>query len=152
MSSHDIVTLSAVASHVASSHKYEVQGDSWGMPITQCAQACSPAKSLARNVTFLTVMARMLRGDDDVAEDRQRYGFQPSMEDSTLGRMHEASAFLQPLNSILAEANMALLLKPSATQGDGYCFFYVAASVCGMDVSQTAARQSSLVLLKLPVR
>ena len=36
---------------------------------------------------------------------------------------------------------MALLLEPLATQGDGYCFFYVAASVCGMDVSQTAARQ-----------
>ena len=30
MSSHDIVTLSAVASHVASSHKYEVPGDSLG--------------------------------------------------------------------------------------------------------------------------
>ena len=33
---------------------------------TQCAQACSPAKSLARNVTFFTVMARMIRVDDDV--------------------------------------------------------------------------------------
>ena len=108
---------------------------------TQCAQACSPAKSLARNVTFFIVMARMIRVDDDVEEESQRYGFQPSMEDSTLGRMHEATAFLQPLNSILAEANMALLLEPLATQGDGYCFFYVAASVCGMDVSQTAARQ-----------
>ena len=36
---------------------------------------------------------------------------------------------------------MALLLEPLATQGDGYCFFYVAACVCDIDVSQTAARQ-----------
>ena len=107
---------------------------------TQCAQASSPAKSLARNVTFLTVMVRMLRVDDDVAEDRQRYGFRPSMENSTLGRMHETTAFLQPLNSIPAEANMVLLLEPLATQDDGYCSVYVAARVCGMDVSGTAAR------------
>ena len=40
MSSHDIVTLSAVASHVASSHKYEVPGDSWGMPITVLCGDC----------------------------------------------------------------------------------------------------------------
>jgi len=109
--------------------------------VSQCAQAWSPAKSLARIDFLFIAMARNMRGDDDVEEECPRYGFQPSMEDSTLARMHQATAFLQPLNSILAERNMALLLEPLATQGDGYCFFYVAAGVCGMDVSQTAARQ-----------
>ena len=34
MSSHDVVTLSDVPSHLASSNKFEVRGDSWGMPIS----------------------------------------------------------------------------------------------------------------------
>ena len=76
-----------------------------------------------------------------VEEESQRYGLSPTMDESSLARMAQATDFLQPLNSILAEANMALLLEPLATQGDGYCFFYVAAGVCDMDVSQTAARQ-----------
>ena len=63
------------------------------------------------------------------------------MDESTLARMDQATVSLQPLNSILAEANMALLLEPLARQGDGCCFFYVAAGVCDMDVSQTAARE-----------
>ena len=76
-----------------------------------------------------------------VEEDSQRYGLSPTMDESTLARMDQATVFLQPLNSILAEANMALLLEPLATQGNCYCFCYVAAGVCDMDVSQTAARQ-----------
>ena len=76
-----------------------------------------------------------------VEEETQRYGLSPTMDESSMARMDEATVFLQPLNSILAEANMALLLEPLATQGDGYCCFYVAAGVCDMDVSQTAARQ-----------
>ena len=76
-----------------------------------------------------------------VEEESKRHGFSPTMDVSTLARMDEATVFLQRLNNILAEANMVLLLEPLATQGDGYCFFYVAARVCGMDVSQTAARQ-----------
>ena len=75
-------------------------------------------------------------------EDSQMYSFSPCMDDSSLARMAQATDFLQPLNSILAEANMALLLEPLATQGDGYCFFYVAAGVCDMDASQTAATAS----------
>ena len=53
----------------------------------------------------------------------------------------EATIFIQPLNSILAKANTTLSPEPLPTQEDGYCFFYVAAGACGMDVSQTAARQ-----------
>ena len=56
-------------------------------------------------------MARLVRTDDDVEEENQRYGFEPTMEDSTLGRMQEATAFLEPLHSILAEAVMPGLLE-----------------------------------------
>ena len=52
-----------------------------------------------------------------VEEETQRYGFSPTIDESTLARMDEATVFLQPLNSILAEANMALLVEPLATQG-----------------------------------
>ena len=34
-----------------------------------------------------------------------------------------------------------MTLDALPTPGDGYCFFYVAAGVCSMEVSQTAARQ-----------
>ena len=56
-------------------------------------------------------MARLVRTDDDVEEENQRYGFEPTMEDSTLGRMQEATVFLEPLHSILAEAVMPGLLE-----------------------------------------
>ena len=56
-------------------------------------------------------MARLVRTDDDVEEENQRYGFEPNMEDSTLGRMQEATVFLEPLHSILAEAVMPGLLE-----------------------------------------
>ena len=87
-----------------------------------------------------------------VEEESQRYGLQPTIYESTLARMDQATVILQSLNSILAEANMALLLEPLATQGDGYCFFYVAAGVCDMDVSQAAARQVFACALEVPVR
>ena len=74
-------------------------------------------------------MARRVRTDDDVEEENQRYGFEPIMEDSTLGRMQEATAFLEPLHSILAEAVMPGLLEPLPTQGDGHCFFQVARTI-----------------------
>ena len=74
-------------------------------------------------------------------EDSQMYGFSPFMDDSSLARMAAATDFLEPLNSMLAEATSTLSLKPVPVQGNGFCFFYVAAGVCGMDVSQTAARQ-----------
>ena len=74
-------------------------------------------------------------------EESQLYGFSGFPDKSSRERIAEATVFLQPLNSILEAANCKLLLEPLATQGDGYCFFYVAAGVCGMDVSQTAARQ-----------
>ena len=91
--------------------------------------------------SFPTQHAGTQRLLEYVEEENQGYGFAPSMDSSSLARMVQATDFLQPLNSILAEANTTLLLEPLPTQGDGYCFCYVAASVCGMDVSQTAARQ-----------
>ena len=45
-----------------------------------------------------------------VEEESQRYGLSPTMDESTLSRMDEATVFLQPLNSILADANMSLLM------------------------------------------
>ena len=77
----------------------------------------------------------------DDEEDSQLYGFSCCMDESSRDRMAEATDFLQPLNSILAEADSNLLLEPLPTQGNCYCFVYVAASVCSMEVSQTAARQ-----------
>ena len=74
-------------------------------------------------------------------EENQLYGFSPCMDKSSRERMAEATVILKPLNSILADTNTILLVEPLAAQGDGYCFFFVAAGVCGMDVSQTAARQ-----------
>ena len=56
-------------------------------------------------------------------EDNQLYGFSPCMDVSSRDRMAEATVFLEPLNSILADANTTLLLEPLPTQGDGYCFF-----------------------------
>ena len=73
-------------------------------------------------------MARLVRTDDDVEEENQRYGFEPTMEDSTLGRMQEATAFLEPLHSILAEALMPGLLEPLQTQA-GQSFFQVARTI-----------------------
>ena len=75
-------------------------------------------------------------------KDSQMYGFSPCMDESRLARMAAATVFLEPLNSILAESTTTLSLKPVPVQGDGYCFFYVAAGVCDMDVSQTAATAS----------
>ena len=77
----------------------------------------------------------------DSEEDSQLYGFSCCMDESSRDRMAEATVFLQPLNSILEGADSNLSLEPLPTQGDGYCFFYVAAGVCSMEVSQTAARQ-----------
>ena len=77
----------------------------------------------------------------DDEEGSQLYGFSCCMDESSRDRMAEATDFLQPLNSILegADSNLSPELVP--TQGDDYCFFYVAAGVCSMEVSQTAARQ-----------
>ena len=50
------------------------------------------------------------------------------MEDSTLGRMQEATVFLEPLHSILAEAVMPGLLESLPTQ-DGPSFFQVARTI-----------------------
>ena len=77
----------------------------------------------------------------DDEEDSQLYGLSCCMDESSRDRMAEATVFLQPLNRILEEANSKLSFDPLPTQGDGYCFFYVAAGVCSMEVSQTAARQ-----------
>ena len=74
-------------------------------------------------------------------EDSQLYGFSCCMDESSRDRMAEATVFIQPLNRILEEANSNLSFEPLPTQGDGYCLFYVAAGVCSMEVSQTAARQ-----------
>ena len=52
-------------------------------------------------------------------EDSQMYGFSPCMDDSSLDRMAAATDFLQPLNSMLAEATSTLSLKPVPVQGDG---------------------------------
>ena len=59
----------------------------------------------------------------DDEEDSQLYGFSCCMDESSRERMAEATVFLQPLNSILAEANTTLSLEPLPTQGNGYCFF-----------------------------
>ena len=91
--------------------------------------------------SFPTQHAGTQRLLEYVEEENQGYGFAPSMDSSSLARMVQATDFLQPLNSIRAEANSTLLLEPLASQGDGYCFFYVAAGVCEMELSQTAARQ-----------
>ena len=91
--------------------------------------------------SFPTQHAGTQRLLEYVEEESQGYGFAPSMDSSSFARMVQATDFLQPLNSILAEANITLLLEPLATQGDGYCFFYVAAGVCEMELSQIAARQ-----------
>ena len=77
----------------------------------------------------------------DDEEDSELYGFSCCIDGSSRDRMAEATVFPQPLNSILEGADSNLSLEPLPTQGDGYCFFYVAASVCSMEVSQTAARQ-----------
>ena len=74
-----------------------------------------------------------------VEEESQRYGLSPTMDESSLARMAAATVFLEPLNTILAEATTTLSLKPVPVQGDGYCFFYIAPRVCDMDVFQTAA-------------
>ena len=62
-------------------------------------------------------------------ETNQLYGLSGSPNKSSRERIAEATFFLQPLNSILEAANCKLLLEPLATQGDGYCFFDVAAGV-----------------------
>ena len=72
----------------------------------------------------------------DSEEDSQLYGFS-----CFIGENSRARDFLQPLNSILEGADCNLSLAPLPTQGNGYCFFYVAAGVCIMEVCQTAARQ-----------
>ena len=77
----------------------------------------------------------------DAKENSQLYGFSCCMDESSRDRMAEATVFLHPLNSILEEADSNLSLEPLPTQGDGYCFVYVAASVCSMEVSQTVAHQ-----------
>ena len=74
-------------------------------------------------------------------EDSQLYGFSCCTDESSRDRMAEATVFLQLSNSILEEANSNLSVEPLPTQEDGYCLFYVAAGVCSMEVSQTAARQ-----------
>ena len=68
----------------------------------------------------------------DSEEDSQLYGFWCCMDESSRDRMAEATDFLQPLNSILAEADSNLLFEPLPTQGDCYCFVYVAAGVCSI--------------------
>ena len=58
----------------------------------------------------------------DSEEDRQLYSFSCCMDESSRDRIAEATVFLQPLNSILEEANSNLSFEPLPTQGDGYCF------------------------------
>ncbi len=78
----------------------------------------------------------------EAAEENQlHYGFTPAVDESTAERLEEATRFLKPLNDILAKGNSGLHLNPQPVQGDGYCFFYVVAGSCGMDVSQEVARE-----------
>ena len=63
-----------------------------------------------------TQHARTQRPCEYAEEASQRYGLSPTMDESSMARMDEAPVFLQPLNSILAEANMSLLIEPLATQ------------------------------------
>ena len=75
MSSHDIVTLSAVASHVASNHKCEVPGDSpghahdclvWRLPRARCRQwlgTLLPVTGAKSQVIHLGMLMIVLCGD-----------------------------------------------------------------------------------------
>ena len=56
-------------------------------------------------------------------EDSPLYGFSPCMDSSSEARIQEATAFLEPLNSLLEQTGSKLSLEPLPTQGDGFSFF-----------------------------
>ena len=85
-------------------------------------------------------MAQALSLQTQATESNLGHGFCCLNDESSAMRHREAIAFLEPLSAILSQRKPGLTLEPLATQGDGFCLFYVVAASCKLEATQKAAR------------